>query len=368
MSEESRSREILEKIYQEAVTAYETDGSDLGFSEVEENFLSIVIEYQEKRKAVVAVLFTLLLKKIISPDQDIRLHRAEFDGGFSGRRLDTKVVTPFLRSKQFPNMSESGWLTRSFEQSHSYDFNYPGNISPKKLKAAFLSIVDNAQRAATDKSKSFLRRLFIGLIEFRDRNKNLRLARPVNLSIAQLVERLIQHHNVKNPGAARLPVLAMHAILTVLARETERYRNCQLLPLEAHTTADSRSQLAGDINILDGTGTFFEGYEIKHNVPITTELIQTSFQKIRTSPVKVFYILTTYFHEDYEQFKPAIEHIARSHGCQLIVNGVDRTLLYYLRLIGDTRSFIDVYVSHLENDDAITFELKDNWNKIAVNS
>ena len=368
MIAEPRILELLEEIYQEALASYGGSVQAQGIPKQEEELLSTVIQNQEKRKGAVAVLTTLLVKKVISPGQDIRLHRAEFDGGFNARGFDTDYITPFLRSKQFPSMSESGWLTRSFEQSHPYYFDFPGNITPKQLKSAFLHIVDIAQNSDSNKAKSFLLRLFIGLVEARDRNKNLRLARPVNLSIAQLVDRLIQHHEVKSPGAARLPVLAMHAILTVLARETKRYRNCQLLPLEAHTTADSRSQLVGDINILDGNGTFFEGYEIKHNVPITTELIQTSFQKIRTTPVKVFYILTTHTHENYEAFKPEIDHIAHSHGCQLIVNGVDRTLLYYFRLIGDTRSFIDQYVSHLENDDAITFELKDNWNKIVANN
>lgn len=361
-------QEQLENVYRDAMRSYERNISVPRISDEEERHLKIVIENQEKRKAAVAVLVTLLLKKILSPNQDIRLHRSEFDGGFSGRGLDTSVVTPFLRSKQFPSMSESGWLTRSFEQSHPYNFEYPGNISPKALKLAFLSIVDIAQRSEEDKSVSFLERLMVGLIEARNRNKNLRLARPVNLSIAQLVEKLIQHHEVRSPGAARLPVLAVHSILTVLTRETERYRNCCLLPLEAHTSADSRSSLVGDINILDKNGTFFEGYEIKHNVPISTELIQTSFQKIKTTPVKVFYILTTYIHENYDEFKPSVEYIAQSHGCQLIVNGVDRTLLYYLRLVGDTRSFIDQYVSHLETDDAITYELKDNWNKIVANN
>ena len=366
MTREYQSRELLEEVYQEAVDSYENDVPVPGISVEEEDYLSTVINNQENRKGAVAVLATLLLKKLISPGQDIRLHRAEFPNGFNGRGFDTDVVTPFLRSKQFPAMSASGWLTRSFEQSHPYFMDYPGNITPRELKTAFLYLVDAAQNTDSSKEESFLLRLFIGLVKARDKNTNLNLARPVNLSIAELVDRLRQHHDVKRPGAARLPVLAIHAILTVFARETERYRSCQLLPLEAHTTADARSKLAGDINVLDSNDTLFEGYEIKHKVPITSELIQTSFDKLKTTPAKVFYILTTYSHEDYDEFKPVIDHVARSHGCQLIVNGVDRTLLYYLRLIGDTRSFIDAYVSHLEKDEAITFELKEKWNQIAT--
>lgn len=356
----------LEKVYLEALNSYENNIIVTDVSDEEETQLQTIIKYQENAKGALAVLSTLLLKKIISPNQDIRLHQAKFDGGFSGRRLDTQIATPFLRSKQFPSMSESGWLTRSFEQSHPFDFDYPGNITPKLLKRSFLCLIDVAQRQGATISERFLLRLFIGLVEARDKNTNLKLARPVNLSIAELVDRLRQHHDVNASGAARLPVLAVHAILTILARETDRYRNCTLLELEAHTTADSRSNLIGDINVVDGDGALFEGYEIKHNVPITSDLIHTSFEKLQTTPVKVFYILTTFSHASYDEFRTDIDRAARSHGCQLIVNGVERTLLYYLRLIGESRSFVDAYVSHLEKDSAITFELKESWNQIAT--
>jgi DNA (cytosine-5)-methyltransferase 1 len=356
--------EILEAVYEEALASYELEVPVPGITDVEERHLATVLRNQEKRKAAVAVLVTLLLKKLLNPDQDIRLHRAEFDGGFSGRRLDTKVVTPFLRSKEFPSMSESGWLTRSFEQSHPFDFNYPGNITPKALKQSLLQLFDAVQRQGQIIAERFLLRLFIGLVETRDKNRNLKLARPVNLSIAEVVDILRRHHQGKAAGAARLPVLAIHAILSVLATETERYRDCKLLPLESHTAADSRSHLIGDINILGADNKIFEGYEIKHNVPITSELIETSFDKLRTTPVQRFYILATYPRDDYGAFNEDIQRVAQTHGCQLIVNGVDRTILYYLRIIGSTRSFIDAYVTLLESDEDINFQLKESWNQI----
>ena len=72
-----------------------------------------------------------------------------------------------------------------------------------------------------------------------------------------------------------------------------------------------------------------------------------------------FYILTTYPHTDYTEFEPDIRHIAQTQGCQLIVNGVDRTLYYYLRLIGSADAFLDAYVANLENDPSVTFRLKE---------
>ncbi len=366
MSQDNKHLEVLDNILLKAVASYNDGLKVKGVDFKERKHIDIVLQNQEKRKGALAVLVTLLVKKVVSPEQDIRLHRTEFDGGFSGRRLDTNVVTPFLRANRFPSMSESGWLTRSFEQPHPFDLDYPGKITPKALKQCFLLLIDAAQQFGKEKAAAILHSLFIGLVEARDRNTRLDLARPVNLSIAELVDRLSRHHDAKIKGAARLPVLAVHAILSVLSRELNRYSECKLLPLEAHTTADSRSNLIGDISVIDGNDTLFEGYEIKHNVPISSELIRSSFAKLQTTPVKVFYILTTYPHDNYDEFRNDIELVAKTHGCQLIVNGVDRTLLYYLRLIGDTRSFIDAYVSHLETDAAITFDLKEYWNQLAA--
>ncbi len=366
MTADWNGRETLQEMYEMALSV----GSDITswFTAEESENLRTILEYHETRKAVPTVLITLLLKKLIDPYQDIRNHQAGMPGGFSGRKLDTETVTPFLKDKQFPSMSESGWLTRSLEQAHPYDMNYPGQITPKKLKSAFLYLVSLANSSNSDKVRKILLFLFDGFIKARDKSANLVLSRPVNLSIADVVDKLRQHHGVEALGAARLPVLAMHSILTVLARETERYRMCKVLPLQAHTASDTKTRLIGDVNILDANGALYEGYEIKHNVRITSGLIHTSFQKLQTTPVQRFYILTTYPHDNYDEFSGDIRHVAQSHGCQLIVNGVDRTLLYYLRIIGSTRSFIDAYVSHLESDENVNFQLKESWNQIATGS
>ena len=123
---------------------------------------------------------------------------------------------------------------------------------------------------------------------------------------------------------------------------------------------------SGDVNIVDANGSLFEGYEIKHNVPVTSGLIRTSFEKLQTTLVDRFYILTTYPHDDYTQFNSDIQKVAQTHGCQLIVNGVDRTLAYYLRLINNTREFVNEYVTNLETDPEINFHLKVSWNQIVA--
>ena len=357
---------LLEALYNRALELYEGDGQTSNLPAPHDGYCQTIITQQEQNKAVLAVLITLLVKKLRTPEQDIRQHQAGLEGGFSGRGLDTRVVTPFLRNHDFPYMqSGSGWLTRSLEQSRPYDLNYPGNITPARVKSAFLRLVDAVQCQGLS-AENVLLGIFVGLIRFRDQNINLVLSRPVNLSVAQVVNKISRHHSRQITGVARLPVLAVHAILSILAREAGRYDNCTVLPLEHHNTADTRTDLIGDTHIVDANNALFEGYEIKHNIPITSGLIRTSFEKLRTTPVQRFYILTTYPHDNYSEFEPDIQRVAQDHGCQLIVNGVDRTLLYYLRLIGSTREFVDAYVTNLETDPSVTFQLKEAWNEIVA--
>jgi len=82
--------------------------------------------------------------------------------------------------------------------------------------------------------------------------------------------------------------------------------------------------------------------------------------------VKKFYILTTHQHDGYAEFEPDIQRVAQEHGCELTVNGVDATLRYYLRLVGDTREFVNAYATRLETDPSITFRLKEAWNEIVA--
>lgn len=55
---------------------------------------------------------TLIVYKILHPQQDIRNHQTQIKGGFSGRTIDTKYITPTLKELNLPSMAESGWLTR----------------------------------------------------------------------------------------------------------------------------------------------------------------------------------------------------------------------------------------------------------------
>lgn len=342
-----------------------------GLDETMRDRLDIVLEnaYSGKQKAVLAVLITLLYKKIIDPKQDIRLHQAKFTNGFSGRTLDKNEVTPFLAEENFPHMrSGSGWLTRSLEQSKPYSLDYGGIIKPAKLKDSFLNVVDQVENGEELLSLNCLKFILGSLYDWRSKNAELQMAKPIGKGIAEIVAMIGTHWDRGHGGAAKLPVLAVYAAYKCLTSEVRRYKNCKLLPLHSHTAADSKTGRVGDIQVNGESGFPMEAVEIKHSLPITARLVTESVEKITSSGAKIYYILSTNESISCEEMKK-ITHIALSarqqYGCQIIVNGVATSLKYYLRLLADTDQFVLEYVKLMETDDEITYDVMHSWNKLA---
>lgn len=361
------TEDFLNEYYNIAMTAVgsnENISSDL--SEAEKALLDTVLQYSESAKGVLTVFITSVVYKILHPTQDIRNHQDGIQNGYSGRTFDSKNITPFLKKCKFPAMAESGWLTRSLEQKVPYDQNYTGAINPSGLKAAFLTLLDNIQNGAD--CKKYLHYIFQGLIIKRNQH-TIDLAKPTTLSINSILGILDEHFHssYKAEGASRLPVLAIYAIYECLLHEAKRFENKKLLPIESHTSADSRSGRVGDIEIIDDNNRTFEAVEVKHGITITLQLVQDAYSKFQTTPVNRYYILSTGQppnKEDWAKIQAEVQKIKNVHGCQLIVNGIMHSLKYYLRLLDNTFEFIDKYVNLIENDTALKFEHKEKWNKI----
>jgi DNA (cytosine-5)-methyltransferase 1 len=204
------------------------------------------------------------------------------------------------------------------------------------------------------------------------RNKfNIQLARPISLSISDLVNILNCHFTAKYSaeGAARLPSLAFYAIYQCLIVELRRFRDKRLMPLENHTSADSRSGRTGDIDIVDENQRVFEAIEIKHGIEITKQLVSDVYNKFNSTPVNRYYILSTagIKKDEADLIVQEIKRIKIIHGCQVIVNGVIKSLQYYLRLLSSTSDFVENYVKLLEQDTSIKFEHKEKWNQLINN-
>ena len=319
-----------------------------------------------KQKSALAVTATLLLKKIINPEQDIRLHQSSLPGSFSGRTLDTKCVTPFLAREGFPSMQAgSGWLTRSFEQKQPFKEDYPGGISPPELKKAFLNIARDVEHGAD--ARSLLICLLHLLLDWRNLNASLTLAKPTGQRIEEIVRIVESHWLSELPGSARLPVLATYAAYKCLIPELSRYKNCRLQDLLSHTSADAKTARVGDIDVLYQDGRPFEAVEVKYKIAITAPLIQQLREKIAASGIKTYYVLSTNELISPDAMNAVTELLLgmrQKYGCQVIVNGVATTIKYYLRLMADTDRYISEYVSLVARDKEIPFDLKRHWNHI----
>lgn len=358
--------EYLEILYDKCIKKVGSgDEIDSDVNEIIKNKLDIVLNHSEKRKGVITVLFTSLIYKSLNPKQDVRKHQSQMDQGYSGRTFDTKYITPFLQNKKFPAPSETGWLTRSLETNSPYYLDYKPNITPKKLKTAFLELLDLAKDK--ESAENFASYLLQGLIIQRN-SQEIDLAKPTDLPISVIINLLTTHFNSSytSEGASRLPVLALYAVYQCLINEAKRFEDKKLLNIESHTSADSRSGRIGDVDIVDAKNRPFEAVEVKFGIPINSQLIRISFEKFKTTQVKRYYLLSTdnIDETDKENIIFEIEKIKKIHGCNVIANGLINSLNYYLRLISDTSDFISNYVDLVENDSALKFEHKQQWNKI----
>jgi DNA (cytosine-5)-methyltransferase 1 len=359
-------REKLIQIYQS------TSEFEINQIQLPQEYQDYVIEIAKKcfaRKAVYTVLVTLLVHKILYPSQDIRYHQAEMTGGFSGRSIDTKYITPTLTELGLPSMAESGWLTRSFEQPYPYTLDYNGNISPKSLKTAFLNIIDFVQ-IHPDKSEDVLRLLMKLIKSAKENNlvEIIKLTNPEKLDIKSVVNALEEHFNYdyKTDGGSKLPVIAFYAIYKILVREISRYNSCTLRKLGSHTASDRTSNTAGDIEIFDKDNHLVEAIEIKHGQEISLQIVYRAKEKIlKHNPGRYYIFASKYIKQsEADKINKLIKEIASEHGCQVILNGIIPTMKYYLRLIMSITDFLGDYSQLIESDNEIQKIHKQKWNEI----
>jgi DNA (cytosine-5)-methyltransferase 1 len=119
----------------------------------------------ENNKSLVSALTTSLLKKIITPKQDIRLHRTDFANGYSARVLDTHITSPFFKD-YFPKYAnkESAFLTLAIRGEIKWTKKDGENLKIRniKLKEAFINILDQIETFKQDPEK-YLVYLFLVL-------------------------------------------------------------------------------------------------------------------------------------------------------------------------------------------------------------
>jgi len=376
MSEWNIYKRTLSEIFEQVKKYYENKDIHIckDLSASQKLWVKILVDNIENQKSVVAVTITSLLKKIVSPKQDVRLHREEFEGGYSGRSLDKNVVTPWLK-ENFPRFApkESGWLTRSLEQPHPFTKDFPGKIKNKNVKNAFLSILHDIEENSVD-PRSYLRCLLYLLLKKYKREQSfmsqmlVKKTQSIPLTIDIVLNMLREHFSMKM--SSRLPVIAIYTIYQIFMENIKLYEGKKLEPLKTHTTSDRYAGF-GDIEIYNSDGTPFEMVEIKHNIPIDKVMIEDVLKKVKDTTIKKYYILTTaepnFKDPDKDIFK-LVHEIKLRYGIEIIPNGIYQSLKYYLRFVPNLRDFLDKYTENLmeefkKSTDIKEFHIK-GWKKI----
>lgn len=218
--------EFLEKTYISAEKIKDVLKIRLNKQQME--FVKNIVENEETSKGVYTALFTSLTYKCLYPEQDVRYHKIELPNGYSGRSFDTKYVTPFLKSKHFYGaMKESGWLTRSVEQPSPFTLDFPGKINNKKVKEAFLNILNDVEENEID--PLLYLKTIIKLSLIKKEKSSVKMINPIDreekLNISMILEFLRKHFYYKyaTRGASILPVLAIYSLYKCIILESKRF-------------------------------------------------------------------------------------------------------------------------------------------------
>lgn len=364
--------EFLEKVYQNAMNI--NSFAKIELSEIQKKRIEIIVNYEESNKGVYTALVSSLTYKCLNPKQDVRYHKVELPNGYSGRSFDTKYTTPFMKEKRFLGaMKESGWLTRSIEQAHAFDKNFPGKINKSDLKNTFLEIFEDVEENGAS-AKNYLLGIFYLSIQEKKR-KTVKIVNPVekesNIPIQDIIEMLHNHFYYKytSRGASILPVIAFYSIYQCMIKHFDRFKDKRLDILSSHNSCDKSSKETGDIVVRNNEdNSIYEVLEIKFDICPNKLMVQDAYDKFKEmGSVQRYYILSTKkINTDTEKnnIDMFIKKVYSEHGCQIIINGIFDTLKYYLRLLANTDEFLKYYTSNLQENTELDFEHKIAWNRI----
>jgi DNA (cytosine-5)-methyltransferase 1 len=371
--------EILEDLLNKAITNISSKKRKK-YSDVVESNIDVIVDSIDRNKSLVSALVTSLLKKITEPTQDIRLHRTDFEGGYSARSLDTEITTPFFK-QHFPKYAnkESGFLsiaTRTQIPWTIEDGNRIRTRASKEFMNSFLEIFDTIESGKINPKET--------LIYFFEKLQTLSLQQKVIfdetietsdfidiININSVLQMLEKHFSTDERGTSRLPVIAIYSIYQQLFKQVKRYKNKSLRPLNVHTSSDKHGY--GDIEIWNKDDTPFEMVEIKHNISIDRNLVFDVVKKSENTSIERYYILTTaknnFISPEEEEFiNKFILKIKKDTDLEIIANGIFTSLKYYLRFIDDYKEFIKTYTQNLVNDSKNSTEIKEShitaWKRI----
>jgi DNA (cytosine-5)-methyltransferase 1 len=168
-------------------------------------------------------------------------------------------------------------------------------------------------------------------------------------------------------GRPRLPQLAIYAIYQCTVSSMQRYEGCLLDPLARMKSADRKAGTVGDV-VVSHNGIPIEAVETKLDEAVSLQHLADAIDKISSAAVRRYFILSTanVNETDRESIDRIRLEFRRSNGCEIVVNGVQETIRYYLRLLPDPTDFVLRYAALIEVDPDLDYEHRISWNKLCT--
>ena len=317
-------------------------------------------------KYLFSMLITGLVEKLVHQGQDIRYTQAA--GGYSNRSTDQVYVTPFLKVHGLTSCAASGAESgRNFERPYPHMLDYTGKARGKGSKEAYLGIVHAVQVEGIDPFPCVVFLMASDMLN--KQSANYDYPQPHGLTIQEVIDAVLRHHReAKGNGQARLPVLAIQAIYQCLVAELSRYRDTVLRNPPNRHTANDKEGWIGDIQVDRQDGTPFEGVEVKADKEITSDMVRALLEKFRGNAVDRYYILSNreiYISEtNIHDINETVTEVRQQTGCQVIVNGLNKSLWYYLRMIENPDVFLRYYTEQVQSDLDTKDEHRELWSSI----
>ena len=358
--------DLLREIYVEAEALQDSDiDSHIGDIGVPNDIALKTLQLARAKHAFRGAALTLLIIKSLNPNQDIRAHKSEYEGGISARTYDTRATIPFLIDKSLPRSVETHWLTQTLSFAGPLIDGSVLKTQPKAVGPLFIEVINGANADMTGLLARQLATLIMyALIEIRNKERVV-LTRPKSLPIVT-VETLLRSHMAQpyKTGAPRLPQIAIYAIYRCLMDKIDRFEGQELEALARMKSADRKAGTVGDIVVKSGSKPV-EAVEIKFNQAITMIHVLEAIDKVRAESVSRYYLLSTTGIAEDEQVAiiAKAEEFEKQNGCEIIVNGVFETIRYYLRLLPNTTEFLNNYADILEADEDVGYEHRIAWNE-----
>lgn len=343
----------------------QSDGtlSELGMTVVEG--LDALVANIGSNKYLYSVFITACVEKLIHPQQDIRrIQSRQMTNGYSNRNTDQTFVTPFLNSHGLTHCAKSGVESgRNVERGIPLDFDHTLQPKGKNNRDIFLGLFHALEMQKVD-PLACVTALFVRDMQ-REQRAVYEYHQPEGRTVQEVVDAVLRHYaKAVGKGKSRLPVLAIHAAYHCLVQEMGRYGGKTLRPVNRHTSNDKQGWV-GDVQVDDAAGMPFEAVEVKSGQTISATMVA---DKKRHHQVKRYYVLSTeavYIKREQEKdVKAAVADVRAETGCEVIVNGLPRSLWYYLRLLSDPDCFLTQYTKEVQLDQDIQDGHRGLWAEI----